>query len=112
MNHDVKKQWAAALRSGLYKQGLGQLRHGDYFCVMGVLCNLHAQAHPAIAAKQRSTDSYMGTKCVTPTEVLHWAGLQRAPSLSVDDQTRSIYTLNDIKHLSFNQFADLIEKQL
>ncbi len=38
------KRWFAALRSGVYAQGRGQLckgtREGDVFCCLGVLCDL------------------------------------------------------------------------
>ena len=45
MNPEIKAKWVAALRSGEYKQAKGQLRIGNSFCCLGVLCNLHAQAH-------------------------------------------------------------------
>lgn len=33
-------QWIAALRSGKYKQGRGYLRKGDYYCCLGVFCDV------------------------------------------------------------------------
>jgi hypothetical protein len=80
MNKEIKEQWIAALTSGKYKQGIGQLRSGQLrsnnkFCCLGVLCNLHAQAHPEIATHQPFSDMYMGEDSYLPDEVREWAGL-------------------------------------
>lgn len=41
MDAELKAKWTAALRSGEYKQGKGQLRDGrGKFCCLGVLCNV------------------------------------------------------------------------
>jgi hypothetical protein len=45
MDQQIKSEWVAALRSGEYKQGVQLLRQGDYFCCLGVLCDLHRKAH-------------------------------------------------------------------
>jgi hypothetical protein len=37
MNSDVKRKWAAALRSGKYKQRTGMLYDGECHCALGVL---------------------------------------------------------------------------
>ena len=39
----MRDLWLEALRSGEYEQGHGQLRDGDSFCCLGVLCALHAE---------------------------------------------------------------------
>lgn len=68
-----------ALRSSKYKQGQGSLRakgeSGTEFCCLGVLCNLHAQAHPEIAANQPATWEYMGEQAILPRAVRDWAGM-------------------------------------
>ena len=38
MKKVTKKKWIAALKSGDFKQGKGQLRHRDNYCCLGVLC--------------------------------------------------------------------------
>lgn len=53
MNPEIKERWVAALRSGEYQQGFGQLRVRNYeasigeplyrYCCLGVLCDLAAQ---------------------------------------------------------------------
>lgn len=40
MNPELKAKWVAALRSGNYKQGHTQLRRGNCFCALGVLCDV------------------------------------------------------------------------
>ena len=46
MNKDIRDNWVAALRSGMYKQGTGVLRQKsqdgrDGFCCLGVLCDVY-----------------------------------------------------------------------
>lgn len=109
MNPEVKAKWIAALRSGEYKQTQGHLRVGDAFCCLGVLCNLHAQAHPEIAAEQTSKDGYMGRDSYLPAEVQVWAGLDT--STGELKGGRSLAVMND-RGSSFKTIADAIEEQL
>lgn len=49
MNKAIKRKWVAALRSGKYKQGGGELRYerdeGDIrHCCLGVLCEVMGEA--------------------------------------------------------------------
>ena len=108
MKSSIAKLWTAALRSGQYKQTTGRLReayNGDSFCCLGVLCNLHAQAHPNIAARQTSVNGYMGQSLGLPCEVAEWAGM--ASSLGRFKGT-TLATEND-QGASFNKIADLID---
>jgi len=41
MKRSIAKKWIVALKSGNYKQGLGQLKEEDTYCVLGVLCDLY-----------------------------------------------------------------------
>ncbi len=84
MNPKIATLWADALESGAYKQTTGRLvkvlsEPGKWddraFCCLGVLCNLHAQAHPEIAKKQESPLSYLGCSDLLPQEVQEWAGM-------------------------------------
>lgn len=75
MNPKIKKLWVAALRSGKYKQGRAVLREShDHFCCLGVLCDLHARAHPEIAASQDDPSRYLGCRTLLPVPVADWAG--------------------------------------
>ena len=117
MHPEIKAKWVAALRSGEYKQATGQLRRNTRgktsFCCLGVLCNLHAQAHPEIAAQQTDPESYMcGTKCL-PTAVMEWADLPspRGDTLKIGNTFGSLSYHND-SWCTFAQIADAIESQL
>ena len=75
MKPAIAERLAQALESGKYRQGNGYLRQGNAFCCLGVLCNLHAQAHPKIAAAQPG-ESYMDQIAYVPWEVMKWAGMK------------------------------------
>lgn len=114
MKKEIAMQWVAALRSGEYRQGAGQLRTAhDTFCCLGVLCNLHAQAHPEIAAKQDAPKAYMGNTAVLPTHVRDWAELvhwdPRVPGCTAMASPVALSHLNDTG-ATFNEIADLIEQ--
>ena len=113
MNADIKAQWVAALRSGDYKQTHGTLREGDAFCCLGVLCNLHAQAHPEFAAMQDSASVYMGAGAVLPEAVTRWAGLsdQRGNFVTIGRNDGRLAAHNDVGR-TFAEIADAIEGQL
>lgn len=40
MDAELKAKWLEALRSGKYDQTSGQLRQGNSFCCLGVLCDI------------------------------------------------------------------------
>jgi hypothetical protein len=114
MRPSIKAKWVAALRSGEYNQTEGSLRDDNGFCCLGVLCNLHAQAHPRIAAKQDLPHEYMGLSDLLPEEVIKWAGLfddTGADFVMYKDQQKTLPELND-EGVSFDIIADLIEAQL
>lgn len=114
MNEAVKAQWVAALRSGEYKQVRGRLRTSDNaFCCLGVLCNLHAQAHPDIAAAQRYATEYMGSGDMPSPTVVRWAALpdQWGGNVVIGGTAAELTTHNDYGR-TFNEIADAIEAQL
>jgi hypothetical protein len=117
MKTAVKKLWVEALRSGEYKQGKKCLRTQDNkFCCLGVLCNLHAQAHPKAAASQTNPLSYLGDWQWPAWDVCEWAGLpHRYVSVTIDGKTTRLADHNDgcgTKPKTFAQIADAIEAQL
>lgn len=108
MKAEIAKLWVAALRSGEYMQGRGKLRNvHNEFCCLGVLCNLHAQAHSEIAARQEDVELYMGELKVLPTKVRNWAGMASCDG----DYNRGYDTLasdNDMGN-TFSRIAQTIE---
>lgn len=109
MNPDVRQKWLTALRSGEYKQATGELRSGDNFCCLGVLCDLHGKEH----GKSWETESYYGEVCVLPEVVMTWAGLPDTAGAEVviDDEKRDLTEHND-EGATFEMIADAIESQL
>lgn len=114
MKPDVKAQWVAALRSGEYKQGQHYLRFNDSFCCLGVLCNLHAQAHPDIAAAQHSPMRYLGHTSALPSAVQEWAGLPHeydGAFVTIRGSLAHLAIHND-NGRTFDEIATAIEEQL
>lgn len=122
MKPAIKAQWVAALRSGKYRQTQGQLREvrDDEsnktlgFCCLGVLCNLHAQAHPRIAASQTDPGQYLGEIELLPEAVRKWAGLpeqEHGARLVIGGQYDALTDHND-NGRTFKQIAKAIEAQL
>jgi hypothetical protein len=115
MNPEIKARWVAALRSGEYKQGKGNLRISDHrlsddvFCCLGVLCDLAVKAElPGLdvgliqALTGQMTVTVNGTSqtmvsrkiyrydensMTLPSKIVDWAGLHSPnPSVSLTQQ--------------------------
>lgn len=125
MKPEIKQRWLEALRSGNYKQTQGQLRsvaNPDCYCCLGVLVNLYLQESKQDWILQAGLDEenpgdehyachnhYLGL----PLEVLIWADLyDRCPVVIYDNECLSLPEVNDELGLSFEQIADIIDKQL
>lgn len=114
MNPEIKKLWIEALESGDYKHGTGSLRNdANEFCCLGVLCNLHAQAHPEFAVTQTANTVYLEQSYYLPKEVRQWAGLPESfgPTGFCENTNRSLSALNDAS-TSFAPVIALIKKYL
>lgn len=110
MKADIKKRWAAALRSGEYKQGTGKLRKENKFCCLGVLCDIYDKERWKAG---NYCHSFMGEVNGLPNEVVLWSGVS---SDSPYVGNNSLMSHNDGRGLStrktFKQIANLIEKHL
>lgn len=110
MKTEIKQLWIAALRSGEYQQGRGQLHTRDRFCCLGVLCD--------IADKNAWTGSqheWFNHEEMTmlPDSVQEWAGLTTddpklgdATCIALNDGLDGYYPHD------FVSIADLIERYL
>lgn len=84
MKRDIAEQWAQALESGEYKQGLHYLhlgRNGEHrFCCLGVLCELALKAGVRMRTrkvfKTEHVTEYNGETCYIPDVVQVWAGIK------------------------------------
>ena len=107
MNPRVKKLWLEALRSGAYTQGRHQLRSGNSYCCLGVLCDLHSKETGTSWEGERYIEELNGT----PRTVADWAGLSDAvPTVLYERHRFSLSQLNDCGY-SFEDIADIIDKQ-
>lgn len=108
MKKEIADKWVAALRSGDYKQGKSLLRDKqDNFCCLGVLCNIHAQDNPELAATQNSPHHYFGYSSILPPKVEFWAEMKDGNGW-IHSMNVSLTMLND-NGKSFDTIADIIE---
>jgi hypothetical protein len=121
MNKEIKKLWIDALRSGSYYQGQVYLRRSiwwysqsqnrelrNYYCPLGVLCDLHS--HHFLANWYGQTQSpetfrYYRNDILPPPQVLEWAGL------SLENANYIAY-LSDTNGDNFDLIATYIEHSL
>jgi len=118
MKQEIANQWTAALRSGQYTQGGGQLRKAnDSFCCLGVLCDLYANSgvNPEAEWSGEYGTAFLGQAFSLPPTVAEWAGItQRNPavdeSLSISHELgRTLADIND-NGVPFDKIADLIDR--
>ena len=140
MNPEIKQKWLNALRSGEYPQGRNDLRNGDGFCCLGVLCDIYVKENnkswmkyeddadeciPFDELNDTLENSYDhlfldGEPQLLPQSVMNWAGLESgSPEVKVNNDEpdafgslkRKLADLND-SGATFATIADLIEKSL
>jgi hypothetical protein len=120
------KKWIKALRSGKYKQGYSRLATGGgkdtEYCCLGVACELYMKEFPEKLSKELSAFgnySYYeeGGFPMTgglPLVVRDWLGLERCNGGYQDkddiDREISLAHYNDAEKYTFDQIADVIEK--
>lgn len=108
MTKSKAKKWSEALRSGKYKQTReGYLRNGEYYCCVGVLCEINGEP------TMEEANTFMG-----------WPNRSRQPETRKEVPKKlfgqELALLNDSGfidpdgtpkriELSFNEIADLIE---
>lgn len=114
MNKDVKELWLTALRSGEYEQGHGNLRNGDKFCCLGVLCDLAVKHSGLPIEVMLANGRLMGyDECFIypPTSVIIWSGIESFNGrFTVNGKEDFLDVLND-SEFSFAQIADVIERE-
>jgi hypothetical protein len=116
MDENVKAKWLEALRSGEYEQGQGQLRYGNRFCCLGVLCEVAVKEGLPIEVRKSMYDTtfYNDEGFVLPDSVREWAGLDHYnPEVpwSENGEPFSLGGLNDAGK-NFEFIAALIESNL
>ena len=129
VDRELKEAWVAALRSGNYRQGQGQLHstydgdEEDRFCCLGVLCHLLAERGELIAETvERGTVRYADPASTgdfasgylphVVRQRLGWESQPRPdddPDDRISKEERRLATLND-NHRSFDDIANIIER--
>lgn len=104
MSEDLKDRWVAALRSGKYEQGTGQLRLGGTFCCLGVLCDVVDPGR--WVGNDWEDERGDRSDFLPPSEVM---SVDLANHLM--HENLYLQTLNDAEHYSFEQIADVIEER-
>ena len=122
MKEDIKNKWVAALRSGDYKQGRNALEKNGEFCCLGVLSDLSIKED--ICTKKAKDISgaglvtfydkfdNFGWEGTLPRAVKEWAGMKDTVGTLPDgaEVKSSLLQLNDSAKYSFEQIADVIER--
>jgi hypothetical protein len=114
MHPDIRAQWCAALRSGEYQQGRGQLRRHDGYCCLGVLTDLaiKAGAPTVLLSWDDEDEDGLSVEGELPDDVRVWAGLaDNDPVLDPGEPGALWHTAawhNDNGE-SFAEIADLID---
>lgn len=114
MNAVVKQKWVDSLRSGKYKQGTQCLKYDNYFCCLGVLCDLYIQEHPEVKWDDESASGnvFYGTGEFLPREVVDWAQLP-SDNPKAENPYQTLSNINDNnRDADFLMIADIIEQQL
>jgi hypothetical protein len=115
MNPQIKQKWVSALRSGEYQQTQRRLHDENGFCCLGVLCDLYLKENqlewePSTHYNNVYVFQYMAT--VLPLSVMEWVGVGEGnPYVYVNGGPFTLAELND-RGSTFNEIADVIEKQL
>jgi len=114
MNPQIKQKWVDALRSGEYQQTKGRLHDENGFCCLGVLCDLYGKENNVewVISEYFGRYMFQNEGADLPFSVIKWSGIADSGPPS-DDQMciGTLAALND-GGSTFNEIADVIEKQL
>lgn len=119
MKYDIAMEWAAALRSGKYKQGRNRLNRGGSFCCLGVLCDLSKlgtwnNAHEPDEGSYYKSGKTTAENDVLPKSVMEWADMHSEAGdvpIVASPIAGTYSTLADANDhgVSFEVIADYIE---
>jgi len=121
VNPEIKQKWVAALRSGNYVQGKGNLAinlgDGLKHCCLGVLCELAANEgiiEKSTIGISKWINSFDGATKYLPMSVMNWAGLPNGPldnpMVQIPNTGVTLVDLND-NQSDFYEIADIIERE-
>lgn len=115
MNKNAQKL-VAALRSGEYEQARDALRRDDYYCCLGVACDLHRKEtgqgrwEPIPKAPTYFYNSSSeGSDAILPPSVQQWLGFATASGAYGQGSARSNLACDNDTGASFEDIAQTIE---
>lgn len=139
MHKDVATRLVMELRSGKYEKGTGALKATDNMgisthCCLGVLCEIAAAESvtveiPPVYGSGLHGFGRVSVTALPPDGVREWAGAESEYSVTIDARTATALNvrdeeagyaagdrvalphINDNSDLTFNDIADLIEKE-
>lgn len=106
MKRDVRDMWVEALRSGEFSQTRNALKKHDGHCCLGVLCEIHPDVQ---------FEDGPGGDTAVHTAYRHHNELPSSLLTAIElsrFQMGRLMILNDDEHMSFDQIAEHIEKNL
>jgi hypothetical protein len=105
MNPRNVRLWIALLRTTQFKQQVGQLGHEctNGRCALGVACEAYVQDGNVLDW------NYLNASFL-PKVVQEWAGVSSLGYLNA--LGNSVFNLNDIQLVTFEEIADLLEAEL
>lgn len=103
MDKKIKAKWLTGLRSGNYPQGEDFLKLENFWCCLGVLCDVYTKE----TGKAWEHNAHPNTELL-PDAVMQWAGLQ---SYNPKVNGCSLSEWNDLE-TAFPMIADIIEEHL
>ncbi len=113
MKPQIKTKLLKALRSGDYEQGVSQLRRGDKFCCLGILCDLYSKSSGVNWTNTGLSDKYSihENQDTLPKPVMKWSGIDSASGAFINSENMrsSLTGLND-RGSTFEEIADIIEE--
>ena len=112
MKKEIAEKWVAALRSGEYKQLVGQLASAQRteHCCLGVLCELAIKDDVDLVVEDvDGATLYGGAQTSLPSRVLNWAGMSSKVG-EFNDGSEHLAAANDVG-VPFATIADTIERR-
>jgi hypothetical protein len=115
MKPEIKRLWLTALRSGLYRQGEGALNNNQFFCCLGVLCDVYQKQTGDGAWINNNevgltfSSEEAGSHSILPKFVQIWAGMSDENPIIEGDKSLAEYNDDGV---GFEDIADLIENNL
>lgn len=111
MKKEIADAWVKALRSGEYEQGYKCLYQNNTYCCLGVLCDLAEKEKICKKASDYRDRVYFDEeRLCLPESVIEWSGMLSRSGERAEFE-ESLADLNDSQEYSFEEIANIIEKE-